>query len=140
MLALFPKKLNLEQIQGYHYSMVTLPHWHPICFLERCEKERDGARARSQASGITLCSPRPSPRLVAWYSQTAPVLYLRTKDFGFHRISIDTEGWHPSLSAYHPLGGHERRTVAVEGFPCCGPTLVLWRFLWLRRAVIGICG
>ena len=41
MLALFPKKLNLEQIQGYHYNMVTLPHWHSICFLER-QQERKG--------------------------------------------------------------------------------------------------
>lgn len=34
-MTLLLKNLKLEQIQGYPYNMVTLPHWYSICFLER---------------------------------------------------------------------------------------------------------
>lgn len=48
-MALLLKILKLEQIQGHPYNMVTAPHWHSICFLERERKKRMelglGARA-----------------------------------------------------------------------------------------------
>lgn len=65
-MALFLKKLKLEQIQGYPCNVVTLPHWHSICFLER-EREREkglelGLRARA-------CESLPAHRIQAASSQ-----------------------------------------------------------------------
>lgn len=38
-MALLLKKLKLEPIQGYPHNIVTLPHWHSICFLETEREE-----------------------------------------------------------------------------------------------------
>lgn len=34
-MALLLSKLKLEQIQGYPHNIVTLSHWHSICFFEK---------------------------------------------------------------------------------------------------------